>query len=267
MFYLSKIVWAFLQPSSFVAVVFAAGIVLAALGKRWGLRLLVFGAALYIVIGFSPLANWLLVPLEQSARNGASDSINGAAGIIVLGGALAGASSDHRVLLNESAGRMLEAVRVAQDNPALPVIFSGGKAELLTRRQFTEADLAQRFFEEFKITPPRLKLEDRSRNTLENAVFTARLLQPQPGQSWVLVTSAYHMPRARALFEAQGFHIIPSAGDFRTTGPDDRWELFGSPADGLRRMDIATKEWIGLFVSWIRGDITWNHAYQPATAD
>ncbi len=156
---------------------------------------------------------------------------------------------------NDSADRMIEALRVAQQHPELPVIFTGGSASLFNiRRQDSEAELARRFFEGFGITPPRLQLEDRSRNTLENAVFTARLLHPRPDQRWVLVTSAFHMPRAKALFEAQGFRIIPRAGDFRINGPEDKWEIFRTPSDGLHRLDTAAKEWVGLWVARLRGD-------------
>ncbi len=262
MFYVSKIVWAIFQPSSLIALVLCLGALLAVRGRRSGLRLLLAGAALYVIAGFSPLANWLCVPLEHTVAIGTPAEIEGAAGIIVLGGAMPGVlqTGDRRVLLNDAADRMIEAARLAQDYPALPVIFSGGKAEFFESAAPTEAELARRFFEGFKITPPRLMLEDRSRNTLENAVLTAKLLQPKPDQHWVLVTSASHMLRAKALFEAQGFRIVARPGDFRTSGPGDRWQIFAKPSDGLRRLDLAAKEWAGLWVSWLRGDISWPQA-------
>ncbi len=268
MFYLSKIVWGIFQPSTLIAIILVAGLFLAARGKHSGLPLLFCGVALYLIAGFSPLANWLLLPLEDRARIGMDEPVDGAAGIIVLGGATAGAQNfgDRRVILNEAADRMIEAVHLAQQYPALPVIFSGGNGDLFASSEDEpEAELARRFFEDFKITPPRLRLEGRSRNTLENAVFTARLLQPQSDQRWVLVTSAFHMPRARALFEAQGFRVIPRAGDFRTSG-QDLWQVFGRPSDGLRRLDMAAKEWVGLLVSWLRGDIVWPQRDENSTA-
>ncbi len=259
MYYLSKIVWAFLEPSTLIAIVLAAGFFLAVRQKRSALPVLFCGVTMYLIAGFSPLANWLLIPLENRAEIGATEPIDGAAGIIVLGGTMSGAreTGDRRVILNDSADRMIEAVRLALQHPDLPVIFSGGSGDLFPSNQGPEAGHAHRFFEGFKIAPPRLRLEDRSRNTLENAIFTAELVKPQRDQRWVLVTSAYHMPRARALFEAQGFHIIPRPGDFRTFGSQDRWLFFRRPSDGLRRLDVAAKEWIGLWVSWLRGDIAW----------
>ena len=260
MFYLSKIVWAFFQPSSFITILLCIGLLLTFRNKRFGKSVLGLGIALYLFCGFSPLGNWLLIPLENRARIGASEPVEGAAGIIVLGGAVASVqdSGEPQVLLNESADRMVEALRVAQQHPEMPVIFSGGNGELIqSSRDMTEAEVARRFFEGFSIVPPRLQLESRSRNTLENAKLTAELMQPRSDQRWVLVTSAFHMPRARALFEAKGFRIIPRPGDFRIYSPGDRWRIFSSPSEGLVRVDLAAKEWVGLFVAWLRGDIAW----------
>lgn len=261
MFYLSKIVWAVLQPSSFIAILLLIGFFVSLRRKRIGFALLGAGAGLYLICGFSPLGNWLLIPLENRAGIGAAEPAEDAAGIIVLGGALAAGQKigdTEKVLLNDAADRMVEALRVAQRYPGLPVIFSGGSGALWPRSgEATEADLAQKFFQAFNIAPPRLRLESRSRNTLENAVFTAEMLKPRSDQRWLLVTSAFHMPRARALFEAQGFRIIPRPGDFRVVAPEDRWRFFSAPSEGLRRVDLAAKEWTGLFASWFRGDINW----------
>ena len=267
MFYLSKIVWAIFQPSTLIVIILGAGLFLAARGKRSGLPMLFGGVALYFIAGFSPLATWLLISLENRAQIGISEPVDGAAGIIVLGGAtgVAQISGERRVVLTEAGDRMVEAVRLAQQHPDMPVIFSGGSGELFPNSTETEADLARRFFEGFNITPPRLRLEDRSRNTLENAVFTARLLQPLRDQRWVLVTSAFHMPRAKALFEAQGFRVIPRPGDFRTSGPQELWQPFGKPSDGLRRLDMTAKEWVGLLVLWLRGDIAWPQGHDDSS--
>jgi uncharacterized SAM-binding protein YcdF (DUF218 family) len=108
-----------------------------------------------------------------------------------------------------------------------------------------------------------LRLEDRARNTLENAIFTAEMLKPKPQDKWILITSAFHMPRAKALFEAQSFQILAWPVDYRTAGAGDRWSFFLPPSDGLRRLDLAAKEWVGLVISWLRGDIAWP---RPKTA-
>lgn len=260
MFYLSKILWGLFQPSSLLLILFAGGAVFAILGKaRPALRLFGSSAVLYVIFGFSPLANWLLVPLELNAKASAAGSLEGAAGIIVLGGAIdtaasLGGGSPH---LNESGDRMVETLRLAARYPSLPVFFSGGRADLFPRENSdTEAALAVRFFEAFNLTPPRLAFEDRSRNTAENAAESAKALRPERGQKWILVTSAFHMPRAKALFEAKGFEILARPVDFRTNGYNGWWRPFPKASDGLRRIDLAAKEWTGIVVAWLMGDIS-----------
>jgi uncharacterized SAM-binding protein YcdF (DUF218 family) len=260
MFYVAKILAAVFQPSSLLALLFAGGAAFALKGKaRTALRLFASGAVLYAIFGFSPLANLMLAPLELNAEANAAANLDGAAGIIVLGGGIGNEPSlaDGDPHLNESGDRMVEAVRLAARYPSLPVLFCGGKPEILpTQDNETEAAPAGRFFQGFGLVPPRLMLEDRSRNTFENAVQAARILQRKPGQKWILVTSAFHMPRAKALFEAQGFEILARPVDFRTDGFYDWWWPFARASDGLRRMDLAVKEWSGLAMAWLSGNFS-----------
>jgi uncharacterized SAM-binding protein YcdF (DUF218 family) len=89
-------------------------------------------------------------------------------------------------------------------------------------------------------------IESRSRTTRENALFSRRLVEPHEGERWLLVTSAWHMPRSVGCFRQAGFPVVPYPVDYRTRGPQDRWRTFSSLSEGLRRLDLATKEWIGL---------------------
>ncbi len=259
MFYISKILWGFLQPSALIGLLLVAGAILAAFGRRRiGIRLLAAGAFLYALFGFFPLGNWLLIALEMRAGTAEESSLADAAGLIVLGGAVGKPPPSRTSVthLNDAADRMVAAVVLAAKYPAMPVIFTGGRADLFEGAEGdAEAVLAARFFDQFGIKPPRLQLESMSRNTHENAVLTAKLLRPTPGQKWILVTSASHMQRAKGLFEAEGFRILPWPVDFKTRGTRDMWRFFPEPAEGLRRTDYSIKEWVGYFVSWSRGDI------------
>jgi uncharacterized SAM-binding protein YcdF (DUF218 family) len=260
MFFLSKVLWAVFQPSSLIALLLFSGAVLLLTGrlKRTAKRFLLGGTLLYFLCGFSPLGNWLLIPLEMSVRKAAPSELDGAAGIIVLGGAIGTMGPPgSEPKLNEAADRMTEAVRLANLYPSVPLIFSGGNGELFPSGRETEAEVARRFFAQFHIEAPHLRLEDKSRNTAENAAFSAKLLQPQPLQKWVLITSAFHMPRASAHFRARGFHVVAWPVDYRSRGWDDLWRFFPQASDGLSRVDLAAKEWVGLCVAWLRGQITW----------
>ncbi|TIU18533.1 MAG: YdcF family protein, partial [Mesorhizobium sp.] len=83
-----------------------------------------------------------------------------------------------------------------------------------------DAETAPRLFAALGVTADRLILENRSRNTYENAVFTRELVTPKPGETWLLVTSAFHMPRAKALFDKAGFATVPWPVDYRTSGKE-----------------------------------------------
>jgi uncharacterized SAM-binding protein YcdF (DUF218 family) len=99
----------------------------------------------------------------------------------------------------------------------------------------------------------RVIAEDRSRNTVENAEFSKALAKPQPGERWLLVTSAYHMPRAIGIFREAGFDVEPYPVDWRTSGSGDALRPFPTVGDGLRRTDTAVREWVGLLVYWLMG--------------
>lgn len=99
----------------------------------------------------------------------------------------------------------------------------------------------------------RLILEERSRNTRENARFSAELANPKPGERWLLVTSAWHMPRAVGCFRRAGFPVTAYPVDYRTAGPRDATRFNTFASDGLLEFDLAVKEWIGLVAYKLAG--------------
>src|SRR5262245_44788620 len=253
-FVLSKIFGFFAIPSNLVVSVGLLGVLL--LPTRFagaGRRLVVASLIVLAILGLSPLANLLIIPLEQrfppwDAGSGAPD------GIIVLGGAISPDVSAARndVALNESAERLTAVAELARRYPNARILFSGGSGALIYD-EGTEAEFAARILESFGIPYNRVLLEDRSRNTVENAVFSKALVQPKPGERWLLVTSAYHMPRAMGVFGKAGFAVEAYPVDWRTRGWEDAVRPFATVGDGLRRADTAVREWIGLATYWLTG--------------
>jgi uncharacterized SAM-binding protein YcdF (DUF218 family) len=172
----------------------------------------------------------------------------------VLGGVLSPdvSASRHEPALNEAAERVTVAGMLAQHYPDARLLFTGGSGSL-TGGEVAEAQLTLRLFASFGITRERILLEDRSRNTAENAVFARRVAQPRPGERWLLVTSAYHLPRAVGAFRKAGFDVEPYPVDWRTSGTADLLRPFATVSDGLQRSDVAVREWVGLFVYWLTG--------------
>ncbi|MBO6894325.1 MAG: YdcF family protein [Roseibium sp.] len=257
-FYVAKVGYFFLQPSNFLIGLVLLGLLLVLVG-RWrklGIRCAWLGVVGLSVCGFSPAANWLILPLEERFPRPAT--LEGYEGIIVLGGAVdtivTGGRGD--TALTTSGERITITARLAQQIPDARVVHTGGKGVIVSA-QATEAEGAARLFEDFGIAPDRILLEDASRNTWENAVLTKALVKPEPGQSWLLVTSAYHMPRSMGVFRKAGWTGITAYPvDYRTRGSED-WTLgFSGASKGLRRFDVAFKEWIGLVVYRVTGRST-----------
>jgi uncharacterized SAM-binding protein YcdF (DUF218 family) len=253
-FVISKVLGFFAIPSNLVMSIGIVGLVLLptrfARAGRW---LAVISLILLAILGLSPLGNMLILPLEErfppwNAADGAP------AGIIVLGGAISPDVSAARseVALNESAERLTVAAELALRYPNARILFSGGSGALIFG-EGAEAEFAARVFESFGIPRRRLLLEDRSRNTVENAILSKNLAKPQPGERWLLVTSAYHMPRAIGIFREAGFDVEPYPVDWRTSGSGDALRPFPTVGDGLRRTDTAVREWVGLLVYWLMG--------------
>src|SRR5436189_176106 len=134
--------------------------------------------------------------------------------------------------------------------PSNILISLGLVGILLMRTRFAQAGrrLAARLFESFGIAKERIILEGKSRDTEENARFTKELLQPKPGERWLLVTSAHHMPRSVGVFRAAGFPVEALPVDYRTRGAADILRPFSTLGDGLRRTDTAMREWVGLAI-------------------
>jgi uncharacterized SAM-binding protein YcdF (DUF218 family) len=253
-FVLAKILGFFALPSNILISVGILGVLLMATRfARSGRRLAVIALVLLAIAGWSPLGNALILPLEE--RFSPWDTSRGApAGIICLGGAVDTDVSLVRgeVALNDAAERLTAIAELVRRYPQAHIVFSGGSGALMSQ-SITEAQLAVRLFESFGIEKSRIILENKSRDTHENARFTKDLVQPRPDEFWLVVTSAHHMPRAIGAFRAVGFRVEAFPVDYRTRGAVDLLRPFSPLSDGLRRADTAMREWIGLLVYRLAG--------------
>lgn len=252
-FVLSKTIGIALLPANFLIGIGLLGAVLLATRlASVGRKLLIGAVVLLAVCGFSPLGDVLLHPLE--ARFPPWDPARGAPdGIVVLGGAIdADLSADHGTLVfTRAADRVVEAAALAHQYPKARIIFSGGSANLTDGPR--EADYAAAIFERLGVAKDRLIMERRSRNTMENAEFSKELAAPKSGERWLLVTSAFHMPRSIGIFRKVGFPVEPYPVDWRTGRSVDLLELSPFVLDGLERTEIAVREYLGLVAYRISG--------------
>jgi uncharacterized SAM-binding protein YcdF (DUF218 family) len=253
-FVLSKTIGIILLPTNFLICAGLFGTVL--LATRWarlGRWLLVTVVLLLAICGFSPLGNLMLYSLEQrfppwDASKGAPD------GIVVLGGPIdPDLSAAHGVpVTSAAADRLIMAAALGRQYPDLRIIYTGGNANLISGNA-READYAAQVFESLGIPKAQLMMERRARNTFENAEYSRAIAAPKAGERWLLVTSAYHMPRAVGVFRQAGFAVEPYPVDWRIGGRDDLLSFHKFAVDGLSNVEVSFREWMGLVAYRVSG--------------
>jgi uncharacterized SAM-binding protein YcdF (DUF218 family) len=253
-FLLSKIIGFVALPSNAIAIVCGVGLCLMVMRwRRTGVCLLTVGIVSLLVFGYSPAGNVLLLTLSERFPAWQYDG-HDPDGIIILGGAIDPAISAARgsVETNGSAERVIAALELARRFPKARIVYSGGTGNLVT--DFVpEAPVAGRLLETLGISSERIVLESDSRTTDENARFTRKLVSPRPGERWLLVTSAYHMPRSIGVFRKAGFDVEAYPVDWRTRGWVDAFAPFDRLSAGLASSDTAVHEWAGLVAYWLTG--------------
>ncbi|MEH3116853.1 MAG: YdcF family protein [Methylorubrum populi] len=254
-FPLSKLIFFILTPSNFLILLGLLGCLLlfTEFGRGCGRVLTVAGFLGLLVAGLSPLSAWILMPLENRFPAFADDD-RPVTGIVVLGGAVEADTSVGRgqITVNDAGEREIALGDLARRYPQARLVFSGGAGS--TRADaVSEADVVSRYADTLGVPRDRLILERQSRNTHENAVFSGRLAQPKPGERWLLVTSAWHMPRAIGCFRKAGFSVVAYPVDYRTNWPRDATRFASFASDGLSELDIGVKEWIGMIAYRIAG--------------
>jgi uncharacterized SAM-binding protein YcdF (DUF218 family) len=252
-FVASKVLWFFAAPS---ALLILGALIGAVFSARRGGRWLAIGCLVaLLIVGDGPAGPLLIAPLEDRFPAPAAD-LPAPTGIIVLGGAINEAISGARrqTTFDEGGERLTEAVVLARRYSSARIIYTGGSASLIGRPS-SEAEDARALLVAMGVDPQRITLETRSRNTDENARFTAALVHPEPGQRWLVVTSAYHMPRAMGLFRKAGFAAIAYPVDYRTVGGRADWRLEANLPRGMEIFDLAAHEWVGLIAYRLSGRI------------
>jgi len=219
-YHLSKVFWLVAAPTNAMVLISAIAALWAVLRRSDGVTWLTAAVACGLVIGtFTPIGLALTMPLEyRFATISRADSQAPFDGIILLAGG--------------GVGGIDAMARLSKDYPKARLIFSGFKV--------TDTAAEYLFARRLGVDRERIYIESRPRTTSEDAFYTAALLKPEPGQRWLLVTSALHMPRAIGCFRTAGFQVEPYPVEFRFR------EEFAPGSEALSYLDTAAKEWIGL---------------------
>jgi uncharacterized SAM-binding protein YcdF (DUF218 family) len=246
-FLISKMVEFLTLPSNLIGVLGVMGIV-ALIGrrKRLGITCSAIAIALLAICGWTPVGPAAVMALEDRFPQ---PTINGpVAGVVLLGGAVDThiTGERHALALNAAGERITTALELSRRYPDARIFLSGGANHVMTDQSLTESQVAKTALVAMGLPEHRIEMEEHSRNTCENGTESAAALKPKPGEQWLLVTSASHMPRAVGCFRAAGFNVVPYPVDYRTQGGAElRWPV-ASIALGLEASDLAAHEWIGL---------------------
>ena len=220
------------------------------LSLRWAARrqwesavLSLFLATSLYALSIAPVADGLIAGLE--ARYAIPARPEGDS-IVLLGGGVYGQAADLTGLgfpSGETLPRLITAARL-QRRLGVPVVVSGGK---VFDHLDPEAPIVARVLSDLGVPREKIRIEGRSRNTVENARRSKEILASEGLRRPLLVTSAYHMWRAVTAFEKAGVAVTPVPTGFRTwKGKPYVWVSYLPSASALGTSTNALREYLGL---------------------
>lgn len=257
-FYLSKIIWSFASVGMVCVFILALALLCLAFDRN-GLAAacVAFCCALLFIVSATSLPMRMAGYMENYYPQQKHDDFQNITGIIVLGGGFnSGLSMEKDELnVNHNIERIFAFIDVAKQFPDAKKIFTGGNGKISHQEGATEARFAKEFIERYSdLDTSTIVFEDSSRNTIENAKNSYNLIQPKENERWVLITSAYHMPRAMNCFLSQGWtNLVPYPVDYRSSGGSSFIFKLPDFTFGSVVFDVAYKEWIGLWAYYLTG--------------
>ena len=263
-FYSSKIIWFLISPIHFYLYLLSICILLLFTRYRQNARKILCVMLLFMwVVALFPVGSWLYYPLETRFQHNPKlpKTLDG---IIVLGGSISPSKSHYwqQLETNRHHERLTTFIQLAKNYPEAKLLFSGGSASIKDN-QPTEAEFVRQYFIDSGISGSRLIIEDRARNTAENIQYSKKLLNPQPGENWVVITTAFHMPRSVGLFCQQNWSVIPYPVD-HASNPETLFNVDLNLADHTGSLNGASREWVGLLAYFLTGKI---NQILPTTCD
>lgn len=255
-FYISKLVWLFISPDSFLLILLLLSLLFIYLGKqRLAKIVLTLTSALFLIIAFFPVGEWLLYPLESHFQTNPvlPEKVDG---IIVLSGAENAELSSRweQVELGGAAERDLMFLSLAKKYPKAKLIFTGGTGSL-TKQEYKAADVAKSLFAQQGFDIRKIIFERESRNTYENIIFSKKIIQPKKEENWVLITTSWHMPRSVGISCKTNWPVIPFPVD-HSANKGNLFRIDFNLSGNLSNFKTGIKEWIGLFAYYLSGKTT-----------
>lgn len=237
-----ELLWTLLQPSTVLVLLVVAALL--ATWARWTALAATLLTAYLVAVAavvLLPVGEWLGAPLET--RVAAAPLPARADGIVVLGGAVDWRVTRERgqLSLNAAGERVAAAAALAQRYPQARLVVTGSFADAFANDFRATATDASLFFGP-AFAGRSVTYLGEARSTYEDALLALEAAAPRAGETWLLVTSAWHLPRAHGTFRALGWTLHPVPVDFRTTGElrvAPSWDVAATLSD----LDRLVREW------------------------
>ncbi len=254
----AKILWVIAKPLNLMLIpLLLATLLLWSRWRRQGIWLASALSAALLALAILPVGGWLLAPLEkQFAPFAAAEGP--VTGVILLAGSAVNLAVSRRVghaVPGKAADRLVEFIRLARGYPEARLLICGGSGKaggVRDQRWDREAPLIADYLVSQGIPRQRLLVEANSRDTYENAVLGRALAKPKAAERWLLVTSAWHMPRAMAVFRALEWPVV-AAPPARATDGQNTFRLGFNLGRGMSMISKAVHEYLGLLAYWLDG--------------
>ena len=251
-FWLSKVLWFIVNPFNVILLLLVFGWLLLFKKPKTGRKLIGIGVAAIFLFGLSFLSNFMMSILENRIPVGQiPEKVDG---IIVLAGMVDMESSRGGLIeLTDQSDRIIQGIILSKKHPEARLIITGGSGSLKQSENLREADYLEKLAVLLGISKNRLLVERNSRNTHEHAVAMAEMLPDKKGQ-WVLITSAFHMPRSLGCFKKEGINVIPYPVDYKTKLDNALFLTSFLPSLGnIGSFNVAFHEWAGLIAYRLMG--------------
>lgn len=245
LWFFSKLFWLVISPDRGLLLILVLGsVLLFTRRKEIGRWLVVVAAGLLLIVNIIPVGELLLVPLENQFPVPSVDS-KSIDGIIVLGGSELPRITHARkqYALNEGGERLISFISIAKRFPKARLVFSGGSGSILN--DYKESDTARLLFQELGMDISQIEFDTKSKNTYESAKNIYQMVKPEYDENWILITSAFHMPRSVGVFRKGGWRVIPYPVDYRSTGEIKNNSFLEGIAE-IRVVSHWLHEWAGL---------------------
>ncbi len=252
-FIASKLVWSLIEPENLLIILLSLTLLLFLLKKdRLAKKLFYVSSGALLSISILPIGSWLLYPLEIQFPTNPQlpEQVDG---IILLGGSFQSSSSQSwgKVQTNLFADRIHDFLILLHRYPHAKAVFTGGNASIANKHQ-SEAYYAEQLFLDMGIAKDRIIFENNARNTYENIIFTKKLLQPKPNENWIIISTAFHLPRTIGIFCQNNWSVIPYPADFHTN-PNQLLSPSLNLSAGFKTLNYAVHEWLGLIAYYVAG--------------